>query len=60
MQPQASWFSSTVKRGKASAERMFELAKPRLESATGSPYSIAEFVLDTYPCGNMLLVTEKA
>lgn len=39
---------------------MFELAKPRLESTIGNPYSIAEFALGTNPCGNMLLATEKA
>lgn len=47
-------------KAKVSAERMFELAKPRLESATGNPYSIAEFAIGTNPCGNMLLATEKA
>ncbi len=45
---------------KVSAKRMFELAKSGLESATGNPYSIAEFAIGTNPCGNMLLATEKA
>jgi leucyl aminopeptidase (aminopeptidase T) len=34
--------------------------KPRLENATGNPYSIAEFAFGTNPCGNILLATEKA
>lgn len=43
-----------------SAEKGFEFIKPRLEKATGNPYSIAEFAFGTNPCGNILLATEKA
>jgi leucyl aminopeptidase (aminopeptidase T) len=43
-----------------SAEKGFEFAKARLETATGNPYSIAEFAFGTNPCGNILLATEKA
>jgi leucyl aminopeptidase (aminopeptidase T) len=43
-----------------SAEKGYEFIKPRLEKATGNPYSIAEFAFGTNPCGNILLATEKA
>lgn len=43
-----------------SAEKGYEFMKPRLEKATGNPYSIAEFAFGTNPCGDMLLATEKA
>lgn len=43
-----------------SAKKGFEFMKPRLDSATGNPYSIAEFAFGTNPCGNILLATEKA
>jgi leucyl aminopeptidase (aminopeptidase T) len=43
-----------------SAQKGFEFMKPRLEKATGNPYSIAEFAFGTNPCGNILLATEKA
>jgi leucyl aminopeptidase (aminopeptidase T) len=43
-----------------SAEKGYEFMKPRLERATGNPYSIAEFAFGTNPCGDMLLATEKA
>jgi leucyl aminopeptidase (aminopeptidase T) len=43
-----------------SAKKGFEFIKPRLDNATGNPYSIAEFAFGTNPCGNILLATEKA
>jgi len=43
-----------------SAEKGFDYMKPRLDKATGNPYSIAEFAFGTNPCGDMLLATEKA
>jgi leucyl aminopeptidase (aminopeptidase T) len=57
-----NWRIEFGKQGKAeiSAEEGFEFAKPRLEKATGNPYSIAEFAFGTNPCGDMLLATEKA
>jgi leucyl aminopeptidase (aminopeptidase T) len=43
-----------------SAKKGFEYLKPRLDNATGNPYSIAEFAFGTNPCGNILVATEKA
>jgi leucyl aminopeptidase (aminopeptidase T) len=43
-----------------SAKSGYEFMKPRLDSATGNPYCIAEFAFGTNPCGNILLATEKA
>jgi leucyl aminopeptidase (aminopeptidase T) len=48
------------KKAVITAQKGFEFIKPRLDSATGNPYSIAEFAFGTNPCGNILLATEKA
>lgn len=48
------------KKAIVSAKKGFEFIKPRLDNATGNPYSIAEFAFGTNPCGNILLATEKA
>lgn len=48
------------KKAIVSAKKGFEFMKPRLDNATGNPYSIAEFAFGTNPCGNILLATEKA
>lgn len=48
------------KKAIVSAKKGFEFMKPRLENATGNPFSIAEFAFGTNPCGNILLATEKA
>ena len=48
------------KKAVVSAKKGFEFIKPRLDNATGNPYSIAEFAFGTNPCSNVLLATEKA
>jgi leucyl aminopeptidase (aminopeptidase T) len=48
------------KKAVITAQKGFEFIKPRLDNATGNPYSIAEFAFGTNPCGNILLATEKA
>jgi leucyl aminopeptidase (aminopeptidase T) len=47
------------KKAVITAQKGFELIKPRLDNATGNPYSIAEFAFGTNPCGNIILASEK-